>query len=177
MCITAWCTVARLTVKGLNGLQARIEAMGRDTPKVVEAALYAEANVILDDSVTNYVPYDQGGLANSGKVELPVTRGTEVSVTLGYGADYALDVHENPRAGKTEGWNPDGTRRYPHWARRGEWKYLETPLKAHSPEVAQVLRDSIDAYITSLGNGDTVNLRALPRNVPKPRGNDILEGP
>lgn len=162
---------------GLSSLQQRIEAIGKNTPQVVETALFEEANAILADSVTNYVPYDQGGLSNSQKVEPPVVTGRDVSVTFGFGAEYALDVHENPRAGKTEGWNPDQTRRYPHWARRGEWKYLETPVKAHSPEVAAKLRADIDAYIASLGNGDTVNLRALPRRQPRPTGNDILEGP
>lgn len=40
-------------------------------------------------------------------------------------------VHENPRSGKTEGFSPSG-RPYKHWAKVGQWKYLEIPFKAAS---------------------------------------------
>lgn len=166
-------------MKGLPGLQARIDAIGRNTPNVVAIALTEEAHIIMADSVTHYVPRDTGTLANSGRVEAAVVSGNEVSVTMGFGgnaADYALSVHENPRSGKTGGQSPSGAR-YPSWARTGQWKYLETPLKAHAPEVAATLRASIDAYVESLGQGDTVNVRVLPKRVPRPTGNDIIEGP
>lgn len=159
-------------MKGMEGLHARIEAIGRNTPNVVAIALHEEAQTILADSVTNYVPFDTGNLAGSAKVELPVVSGNTVSVELGYGAEYALSVHENPRSGKTGGTSPSGAS-YRSWASRGEWKYLEQPLKAHSPEVAHVLRTAIDDYVDSLKDGSEVNVRPV-RRAPRP---DILEGP
>lgn len=162
-------------MKGLKGLQARIDAIGRNTPNVVAVALTEEAHVILGDSVTNYVPKDTGHLSATAKVDAARVNAREVMVDLGYGADYALDVHENPRAGQTEGRSPSG-KPYPHWARTGEWKYLETPLKTHAPEVAEMLRREIDAYITSLGDGSEVNVRAMPRP-PQFRGDRLEEGP
>ena len=77
--------------------------------------------------------------------------------------------------------NPDKTRKYTTWSRTGEWKYLETPLKQHAPEVANALRTEIDAYLEEIARNKAaegfVNVRPLPRRQPRPTGNDILEGP
>lgn len=83
------------------------------------------------DSKENYTPVLDGYLRNSGTVLKPDLSGGSVSVTLGYGGlakDYALTIHENERAGKTGGVSPTGTA-YKRWAKVGEWKYLETPMK------------------------------------------------
>lgn len=114
-------------------------------PQAIAQALYQQANEIIADSVTNYVPRDTGTLANSAKVELPVVTPKEISVSFGFGgpaAPYAIVVHENPRSGKTAGRSPQG-KAYTTWARRGEWKYLETPLKAKAPEAVDGLRQAI----------------------------------
>ena len=69
------------------------------------------------------------------------------TITMGYGgpaAPYAIAVHENPRAGKTGGLSPSG-KPYEHWARTGGWKYLETPLKAATGQIAAKLKDDVDA--------------------------------
>ena len=58
---------------------------------------------------------------------------------VGYGgasAPYALSVHENPRSGHTGGVSPSG-RKYKHWARTGQWKYLETPFKARADGLSE----------------------------------------
>lgn len=161
-CITRWSTVASLEMKGLPNLQKRIEAIGKHTPNVVAIALNEEAHTILADSVTNYAPHDTGHLKNTAKVELPVVTNREVSVQFGYGADYALAVHENPRTGVTGGKSPSG-QQYRSWSRTGGWKYLEEPLKSHAPEVAVKLRKDIDAFVESLGDGSEVNVRRMPR--------------
>lgn len=130
-------------------MNATLEEMLKRAPQAIAQALYQQAHEIIADSVTNYVPRDTGNLANSGKVELPVTEGNQISVTFGFGgpaAPYAIVVHENPRSGKTEGRSPQG-KAYNHWARRGEWKYLETPLKARAPQVADELRNAINESI------------------------------
>ena len=99
--------------------------------KAAAKQLYKSANVIMDDSKSNYVPVETGTLRSSGLVEPPVVEGGRVVVTLGYGgpaAPYALSVHENPRSGKTGGVSPSG-RKYRRWAKVGEWKYLSTPFE------------------------------------------------
>lgn len=140
--ITRWCTVA--SVK--NTITPTVEKALANAPLAIAQALYQQANEIMANSVTHYVPKDTGTLADSQRVEPPVMSDREVSVSFGFGgpsAPYALYVHENPRAGKTQGLSPQG-KKYPHWARRGEWKYLETPLKAQAPEAVDALREAIN---------------------------------
>jgi hypothetical protein len=65
---------------------------------------------------------------------------------MGYGgpsAPYALAVHENPRAGQTGGISPKG-QPYEHWAHTGQWKYLETPLKAAVPDITAKMKTDVD---------------------------------
>lgn len=74
---------------------------------------------------------------------------TQTSVILGYGgasAPYALSVHENPRSGKTGGVSPSG-RKYKRWARVGEWKFLETPVKKHMGRVGFYIARALDRAI------------------------------
>lgn len=69
----------------------------RETPgivvKDVEAALKQEGSNIMGVSKRR-TPVDQGPLRSSAHVKLPVTRQGKTSVTLAYGTDYAVYVHE-----------------------------------------------------------------------------------
>jgi hypothetical protein len=112
-------------LKNIDGLQQRAEPAGI-------GALFMEAEAIMADSKEHYVPVDLGPLRASGTVHPPTTTGGEVHIELSYGgpaAPYAEAVHENPRAGKTDGFTPSGGRRKT-WAQVGQWKYLETPFLA-----------------------------------------------
>jgi hypothetical protein len=85
----------------------------------VKKELYQFGNEIMSVSQER-VPVDTGALMSSGRVELPVENGTEVSVTLGYGSlsvGYAWHVHEN--MSQTVRWQRPGS---------GP-KFLEGPLK------------------------------------------------
>ena len=99
--------------------------------KALTRALVEEAEDLMADS-KQVVPVDTGNLRDSGTV-LPPKRGVglmDVSVEAGYGgpaAPYALVVHENPRAGKTGGVTPSGSKRR-FFAQTGGWKYLEQPF-------------------------------------------------
>ena len=95
-----------------------------------------------------YVPVDKGPLKSSGHVATPNVSGQTAEITMGFGgpsAPYALAVHENPRAGKTGGISPKG-KAYESWARAGEWKYLETPLKAGLPGIEAHMKADLVAY-------------------------------
>jgi len=68
-----------------------------DTPgivvKDVEAALKQEGSNIMGVSKRR-TPVDVGNLRASGHVKLPETKQGKTSVTLAYGTDYAVYVHE-----------------------------------------------------------------------------------
>ena len=63
--------------------------------KDVEAALLQEGENVLGESKKR-TPVDTGNLRASGHVKLPVTKAGRTSVTLAYGTDYAIHVHERP---------------------------------------------------------------------------------
>ena len=150
----------------------------RGAVPAAQAALHRFAEEVMADSKENYVPVRTGVLRGSGFVADAMTP-TAAEVTLGYGgaaAEYAIPVHENPRSGKTGGKAPDGST-YKSYARVGEWKYLETPLKARSPLMAQALRGALDdAAAEAAYQTGSVGYRPA-RNAPRPTGNDIIEGP
>lgn len=151
-----------IVLTGGPELEATFAKLGAAAPPAVEQGLYRWAEGVIAISKQRYVPVRDGHLRASGHVVSqsrqhgPVTQGSraraftspyEISVVMGYGgaaAPYALAVHENPRAGKTRGFSPQG-RRYRKWARVGEWKYLETPFKLQARHVrryvAKALRD------------------------------------
>jgi hypothetical protein len=117
-------------VKGIRELEQNLRQMAKAAPEASARAVYVWAEEVMAKS-KELVPVDSGTLRGTGHVDLPVIGPTEVSVRLGYGgpaAPYALAVHENPRSGKTGGFSPSG-RPYRHYARVGQWKYLEQPLK------------------------------------------------
>jgi hypothetical protein len=123
-----------LSVSGGQQLASNLAKLKSLTPFLVANALQEEAESMMDrikDSKPGKgVPHDRGGLAASGLVNDAVVMGPIISVRVGFGgsaAPYALAVHENPRAGKTQGVSPSG-RRYPHFAAVGSWKYLEREL-------------------------------------------------
>jgi hypothetical protein len=74
-----------------------------------------------------------------------------VSIDIGYSAEYAIPVHENPRTGKTGGVSPSGrvysagktpsgrksTRKV--FSTVGEWKFLENPLKENTNKILEII--------------------------------------
>lgn len=138
-----------ISVSGTERLQAVFQELGAEAPRATGDALYQWGASVMQDSRANYVPVDTGVLRASGHVEQPVVRGTQASVRFGYGgvaAPYALSVHENPRAGKTGGVSPSG-RPYRHWARVGEWKFLETPMKQHVRRLPLLLARALNTML------------------------------
>jgi hypothetical protein len=129
-------------LKGSAELQRKLRALGTSALKVAAGSLYRSAEAIMTLSKDKYVPVDTGNLKASGHVELPQIEGSQITVVLGYGGPagarptqshskdvgYAVHVHENPNARHTV----------------GQWKYLETPLKAGVPDIIRELKDSIE---------------------------------
>jgi hypothetical protein len=148
-----------VTLTGTEAVAAQIREQVQHVPKYVAAAMYQEALGIAR-SAQKLAPRDFGNLANSAHVELPKIDGEQIEVLLGFGGTagagnvegtnkddvgYALYVHENPRAGKTGGVSPSGAK-YKHWARVGQWKYLEHPFLAAAKGMAERISEKVRGW-------------------------------
>jgi hypothetical protein len=162
-----------LTVQGDAALLANLEKLATGQNLAIERGLFRWGEEVMAESKAQYVPVDTGVLRSSGFVLtaslkdvptgaapsaeaqqlLQARTGTEVRAVLGFGGPatpYALAVHENPRAGKTGGVSPQG-RRYKHFARVGQWKYLAVPAQNHASRLAEVVATEVRAFIAGLG--------------------------
>lgn len=145
-----------IVIHGLEEVKTKLDNAESGVIPAVAKELHKQGEKVIGDSKKNYVPVATGTLKNTGHVKLPKFKTDGVIISLGYGgpaAPYALDVHENPRAGKTEGISPQG---YPYpttmggkptWATVGEWKYLEKPVKKHSDNIERKLFSKVDNLI------------------------------
>lgn len=160
-------------VQGFEALDAKLAQLGERGPVAVEGGLFEAGSLILGDS-QELVPVDTGTLRNSGFVVTPTldnllpgaepapearslaTRvGEVVRCVVGYGGlavRYALAVHENPRSGKTGGRSPSG-KKYTHWARVGQWKYLETAANQNAAKVAPLIAARVDRELAQVARG------------------------
>jgi hypothetical protein len=117
------------TKAGLSGvaeMRAKIDAFARQFPDKVGAALYLEAQIEMTESkrrcpvdVTEHAPHP-GLLRSTGIVETPVREGKKIRVTLSYGTDYAVYVHEI----------------LTNFHKVGQAKFLESTLNESAPFIA-----------------------------------------
>lgn len=107
---------------------------------------------IVKPAKEEYVPVDTGNLKASIHAEAPVVTDTTVSITVAAGgpaAPYALNVHENPRAGQTGGVSPQG-KKYRRASTVGQWKFLETPALLAAANSRQWLADEASAIMKGM---------------------------
>lgn len=120
---------------GTDKLRAQLRSLRAAAPLALASALYEESEAFIENVKEHHVPVMDGQLRGSGFVHPPEVLGGAnpgYLIRMGFGgaaAPYAWVVHENPRAGKTEGVSPSG-RRYKKWAKVGHWKYFERPFLA-----------------------------------------------
>lgn len=84
-------------IRGANVLVQGLETLGAEALPALASAVFQEAERIMTEAKTQYVPVDTGVLRDSGFVSPPEIGGMEVSVTLGFGgaaSAYALVQHE-----------------------------------------------------------------------------------
>jgi len=84
--------MAKNKVAGDKQVKARLMSLERDFPNATAAALYQEGGEIFNLS-QEQVPVDNGDLRQSGVLKV-VRRGDGFVVLIGYGAAYALRIHE-----------------------------------------------------------------------------------
>lgn len=134
------------SLSGGREVRQLLEALGDVAFIEVGRALYAHGEDVMALSQERFVPVMDSGLKNSGFVHPPTIVDNAITVQIGYSAPYAARIHENPRAGRTGGYSPSG-RRYKKWAKVGQWKYLEVPLRSMHPQLLRGLADTFRAAI------------------------------
>ena len=128
----------RVDIRGIREALATLRQLDERAPEAASILLkdFVETQVIAP--AKEIVPVDVGTLKGSLQASEPLVAGTKITVVASAGgpaAPYALAVHENPRSGQTGGLSPSG-KPYQHWARTGEWKYLERPALAAASDSA-----------------------------------------
>lgn len=123
-----------LSLRGVKGVNEELEKQKKLTASIKLARGLVKGGLVLKRESMKLAPVMTGHLRNSAYLKLPAFL-MEPEVEVGYTAVYALQVHENPRAGKTGGISPSGAKYKPPkgstqiaWARKGEWKFLEEPF-------------------------------------------------
>lgn len=91
-------------IKGLQALRAKLKALGRNWPLVVEKALRQEASLVMDDA-HDRTPIDLGTLRGTYALDVKRTKGriTAILQVGGPAAPYAIHVHERPELKHTVG--------------------------------------------------------------------------
>lgn len=108
-----------VSVKGLDSLERKLNALGDQAMvQALGRLLEIEAQSILNDSLP-LVPVDTGFLRQSGAVLPAAVSGSTVSVVVGYGAEYAIWVHENLEAHHNVGQSKFLEVAYLAWKARG----------------------------------------------------------
>ena len=132
-------TYATMKFGNAKAWAAAVKKHGDKVVQRAAKAMYNSAELTMTEIKQKHVPVMTGTLKNSGFVMLPVISHGSVSVIMGFGgmaSDYALAVHENPRAGKTKGRSPSGGY-YSDWSEVGHWHYLSDPVEALQPRLAK----------------------------------------
>lgn len=102
---------------------------------VVTKSLRESLEAVLTESKEQYVPIDTGFLKNSGGVRVE----EDGRVIIEYTADYALAVHEINK----------------HYKGGKQWKYLETPMKAHLGDINAKLKEDVAAALSGAATFDS----------------------
>jgi hypothetical protein len=122
-------------IEGLDALKAKLTKARDDLPNAVSAALYTFGADIMTRSEPR-VPLDTGFLSSTGHTDLPTILGNEITVMIGYNADYALIVHENL--------DP-----HVHWKRPGSGpKYLEGPAREMEHELPGRIAEAVNGLFS-----------------------------
>lgn len=119
-------SAARVKCSGPTELKAILQAFAAGYPRAVGEAVYQTARGTMSKSAY-LVPVDKGRLRGSRYVNEPEISVGRVSVSMGYGTDYAAPVHERL----------DLYHEPPTMA-----KYLEAPLLQDLPEYPQRIADA-----------------------------------
>lgn len=124
-----------ITLKGDEKIRDELRRQMRICPPAAAAMIYAFGTRVMRESVKR-TPTLTGELKESAFVTLPSSSSTRLEVTVGYGSDHAVQVHEDTTASHDD----------------GEAKFLQTALDAsRSGAIAQMERDFLTALKSNGG--------------------------
>lgn len=148
-------TKVDIDLEGLDDLEEEIDDIQKRMPEAVGAGLYEIGQRIATTSKRK-TPVDTGALRASMFVGTPSIIGNGISVTAGYGKEYALDVHESSGAlagkdradfvgifqttGKGQFWDPNA-----------EPRFLAKAFKEHASDADEQLRKAVRFYLVTGG--------------------------
>jgi hypothetical protein len=143
----------RVKLDGVKEFRRVLSKLDGAMLHILKEEVFAEAEAIMERSKSDFVPVKDGYLWTSGHVRPPKVKGTNVTVTLGYGGKasaYALAVHEGagPQSwvGATISFQPHGDQ-YP--------KYLERPMmdarKGFPARLARSVKPRFERKARSMG--------------------------
>ena len=117
-------------VRGADKVKERLRELAKEYPEAAKKAIYAEAQVIMAEAVQQ-TPVDTGRLRASAYVK-PEDEHGKTTVALGFGAEYALAVHERVEVPHAEGTGS---------------KFLSRPVDAHRAsfghDVAERIKEEV----------------------------------
>jgi hypothetical protein len=146
--------------KGIEEMRKELKELGRKYPEAAAEALYQEGLAIERASVP-LVPVDTGRLRATHYVAPTADLGMGRLVTqVGYGADYALPVHERMSAHHES----------------GQAKFLETPFKAAMGGMADRLAARIKANVEAGRGMKPVDESAIEAEKAKAEGAGAARG-
>jgi len=118
----------KAVVRGAEKLQERLRELAKEKyPEAIRKALFAEAQVIMAEAVQQ-TPVETGRLRASAYVKPPEDEHGKVKVALGFGAEYALAVHERVEVHHAEGTGS---------------KFLSRPVDAHRESFAHDVAERV----------------------------------
>lgn len=139
------------TQGGVTKAALKVKGRSQDLPPVVEGNLRASAFVTSPNATTlpgsgfkgpegPKVRSDTQDAISDAKGDLRFE--DDPVAAIGYGAKYALDVHENQaKQRRREQRAGTPTTKTDRASRVGQWKYLETALKELSGRVLEIIRE------------------------------------
>ena len=130
----------------LRAVATLIKEFGVACTQALGEAIFDEATAIIDDAKENYVPFETGGLKESGRVSALTIEDNNAWVEFGFGGPgmpRAVAIHENPSKYDPPTWRGKTVT----WHQGGGSKYLERPTLAAVPGMGARLVKSARKYM------------------------------
>ena len=147
--------MARSKVYGGRELEQQLKKMAKQFPNATAIALYQEAMGIFEESQAQ-TPVDTGNLRQTGLLTV-VRDGDGYKVLIGYGAAYALRMHEETKYDENR--DQPGENEFESTRTTGKSKYLEDPFNAAMGGLAGRVSKRVEAI---LAGGKTPSAESLP---------------
>jgi hypothetical protein len=124
----------------VEGVQKTLDSLNKKIAAAKNASLEGllAAAFFIQGESQKIVPVEYGNLRGSAFTrKTPEAKADELSVEVGYGAAYAIYVHENMEQKLAGLPRPSGLGVY--WGPAGQPKYLESPIQANHDRILRII--------------------------------------